>query len=111
MAKYEMRIYSLDSEASADAYEEVWRRHIGSLSEHGVQIVGLWRPLEKREQLAALSSMPENLDLEALGRAYFMSPGFLADFDHIEGGFDAFKDKILGVQSIVMAPFEGSPMQ
>lgn len=111
MATYELRIYTLDGEASADAYEEVWRRHLTSLPVFGVHVYGMWRPLDKRDQLVVLTSLPDGEDLEELGRSYFGSPGFLADFGHIEGGFEAFSSKILGVESTRMEPIPASPMR
>lgn len=111
MATYELRVYTLDSEASVEAYEEVWRRHIASLSMYGVHIYGIWRPIDKRERLAVLTSLPEGPALEELERRYFGSPEFLADFAHIAGGFEAFKPKILGVEATRMTPTAASPMR
>lgn len=111
VATYELRIYTLDSEASADAYEEIWRRHIDSLAEFGIHVQGMWRPLAQRDRLVVLTGTPDGADIEELGRSYMRSPGFLADFDHVEGGFEAFKHRILGVESTVMKPIAASPMQ
>lgn len=111
MAIYGLRVYTLDCEASADAYERVWQRHLTSLPAIGVHIYGMWRPLDKRDQLVVLASMPEGPEAEELERSYFGSPAFLADFDHIEGGFEAFAHKILGVEDTRMEPISASPMR
>lgn len=111
MTRYELRIYTLDSEASADAYEEVLRRHLSSLLELGVHVYGMWRPLEDRTKLVVLGDVPEGSSPEEFGRSYFGSPGFLAGFAHIEGGFEAFRPKIRGIESTMMTPIPGSPMR
>lgn len=111
MARYQLRIYTLDSEDSATMYEKIWKRHLTSLPLFGVHVYGMWRPVEKRDQLAVLTSLPQGDELERLGQSYMTSREFLADFDHIEGGFESFKSKILGVEVMDMDPIPASPMR
>lgn len=104
MHTYQLRTYTLDSEASAGRYEEVWRRHLSSLPKCGIWAYGVWRPLDKRDQLVALVSFPEDADGDELGRQYMSSPGFLEDFADFQG-------QVLGVDTVLMRPTEASPMR
>lgn len=111
MTRYELRTYTLDSEASADAYEEILRRQCAGLLEHGVHIYGIWRPIEERTKIVVLGDLPEGKSPEEFGRAYFGSPAFHAGFAHIDGGYEAFKPKMRGIESTMMTSIPGSPMR
>ena len=101
---YQLRTYTLDSEAAADAYEEVWRRHLSSLPKCGICPHGIWRPTGNRDRLTALVSFPADADPEELDRTYMSSPGFHEDFE-------GFTGKVLGVEAVMLKPTAASPMR
>ena len=101
---YQMRTYTLDSEASADAYEAVWTRHLSSLAKHKIHTYGVFRPVENRNQVMALVSYFPGEDPQAATAAYMASPEFRSDLEGFSGAMKS-------VDAVLMTPIPTSPMR
>ncbi|MFB6349173.1 NIPSNAP family protein [Moraxella sp. ZJ142] len=79
---YQLRIYTLDSEQSADLYfEKVWKNHLDSLPKFGIKPLSVFR-VQGKPQVVAIVDYGDNDPVQA-EKAYMQSPDILQDFEGI----------------------------
>ncbi|TWB23781.1 NIPSNAP protein [Nitrospirillum amazonense] len=107
MRTFEMRVYTLRTQAALDFYcNTVYRRHLDNFDRFGVQAHGLWTRKNDNEHRAfALLSYNEGDDPAEVAQRYIKSPEAVSDAQ----GFDV--DDILSVESTILIPSTSSPLR
>jgi NIPSNAP len=107
MRKYELRVYTLDSEAALEQYATVnYPRHLDSFPKFGIRPEGFFRPAQASEpKLYVLVSFDDGADPAQVGAEYMASAELARDLE----GFD-HRTHIVGVDSIGLVPTPGSPL-
>ena len=107
MRTYEMRVYTLRTQAALDFYAStVYPRHLNNFALFGVEAHGLWTEKDDvAHRIFVLVSYAEGDDPGEVAQRYIQSPEAAND----ASGFDVAD--ILGVESMILVPSASSPLK
>ena len=95
----QLRIYTLvDKETAENYFKERWSKHIKSLPKFGIEVKGVWigSTTETENQLIAVVSFPDNVDINEVNELYMKSPDFIEEMK----GFDI--SSMINVETKIM---------
>lgn len=104
MRTYQLRTYRLKTKEAAKAYLPHWVLHIDSLKLFGVETHAFFSSPSAPQNVVALISFGEGIDLEAVTQQYMKSDALKTDMV----GFDV--SQVEGVETILLIPGAGSPL-
>ena len=107
MRTFELRVYTLRTKEALDFYrDQIYPRHIRSFPLFGIEAHGFWTAKEDGEpRLFVLASYAAGEEPGEVVRRYMQSAEFAEDVRN----FDV--SDIVGVESTILVPSTGSPLQ